>query len=156
LLPYKNVASVVEAFRELPAERLVIVGEGPDEEPLIAVAPPNVAFVGRKSDDELAWLYASCVALIAASYEDFGLTPLEAAGFGKPSIVLRAGGYLDTMRETTAVFFDQPEPGAIASAVSAAQRVNWSRHDLMNHAAGFAEPRFIDQLRAVVHDVVTT
>ena len=63
-----------------------------------------------------AWRVSSR-ALIAASYEDFGLTPIEAAVSGKPSIVLRWGGFLDTVVEdSTGVFFDRPEPAAIAAA----------------------------------------
>ena len=46
-------------------------------------------------DAELRWLYSHCRALVAPSYEDFGLTPVEAASFGKPTVALRAGGYLD-------------------------------------------------------------
>ena len=54
-------------------------------------------------------------ALIAAAFEDFGLTPVEAAAFGTPSIALRYGGYLDTVvEEGTGLFFDRPEPAAIA------------------------------------------
>ena len=55
---------------------------------------------------------------MAASYEDFGLTPVEAAAFGKPTAALRWGGFLDTIVEgTTGVFFDEPEPQLIAEAV---------------------------------------
>ena len=58
------------------------------------------------------------VGLVAASYEDFGLTPVEAAAFGKPTAALRWGGFLDTTVEgETGVFFDEPEPALIAEAV---------------------------------------
>ncbi|MCZ7627689.1 MAG: hypothetical protein M5U19_00635 [Microthrixaceae bacterium] len=30
-------------------------------------------------DSELRWLYANCSMVVAASFEDFGLTPVEAA-----------------------------------------------------------------------------
>ncbi len=46
---------------------------------------------------------------MAASYEDFGLTPVEAMMFGKPSVVLRYGGFLETVIDgETGVFFDEP------------------------------------------------
>ena len=57
--------------------------------------------------------------LVAASYEDFGLTPLEAAAFGKPTAALRFGGFLDTVSEgETGVFFDDARAaGDIADAL---------------------------------------
>ena len=36
------------------------------------------------SDAQLRWLYANCKAVVSASHEDFGLTPLEGNLFGKP------------------------------------------------------------------------
>ena len=80
-------------------ERLVVAGDGPEEQSLRTIAGPNVTFTGRVSDAELRGLYASCRALVAASHEDFGLTPLEAACFGKPTAALRWGGFLDTLEE---------------------------------------------------------
>ena len=63
------------------------------------------------TDAQLRWLYANCRALVAASHEDFGLTPLEAASFGKPTAALRWGGFLDTIDEgRNGIFFDEPTP----------------------------------------------
>src|SRR5437763_11530000 len=47
---------------------------------------------GSVSDAELRWLYGNAACLVTASYEDFGLTPLEAASFGVPTAALRFGG----------------------------------------------------------------
>jgi glycosyltransferase involved in cell wall biosynthesis len=154
LLPYKNVHAVVEAFASLPSERLVVVGTGPEAERLRRVAPPNVVLAGSVEDEELRWLYASSVAVVAASYEDFGLTPLEAAAFGKPSVALRWGGFVDTVVERkTGVFFDEPEPASIVAAVRACLRENWDVETLEHHAAKFSERRFVDRLREVVASV---
>jgi len=84
LLPYKNVGPLIEAFRELPHLRLVVVGDGPEGQRLKAVAAPNVRLVGVTSDAELRWLYNSSIGVVAAAHEDYGLTPLEGAAFGKP------------------------------------------------------------------------
>src|SRR5204862_18339 len=77
----------------VPQERLVVVGDGPDADLVRASAPPNVQFVGTVADDELRWLYAHTRGTVAAAFEDFGLSPLQAAAFGRPSAVLAAGGY---------------------------------------------------------------
>ena len=60
LLAYKNVDAVVRAFAELPTERLVVAGGGPEERALGALAGANVTLTGRVSDDGLRWLYANC------------------------------------------------------------------------------------------------
>jgi glycosyltransferase involved in cell wall biosynthesis len=153
LLPYKNVDAIVRAFDAQTGERLVVAGTGPDEGALRAAAGANVTFVGRVTDDQLRWLYANCDLLVAASHEDFGLTPLEAATFGKPSVVLRWGGFLDTVREgETGLFFDHPEPDAIADQLREARRHAWQASLIRSHADGFSEARFIERIRAIVAD----
>jgi glycosyltransferase involved in cell wall biosynthesis len=148
LLPYKHVESVIRAFESHPHEQLVVVGTGPEEARLRRLAPPNVRLVGRIEDDELRWLYATCAAVVAASFEDFGLTPLEAAAFGRPSAVLGSGGYLETVVEgRTGVFFERPEPAAIAQTLSRIRDGRWDAEEIMGHAAGFSEEAFAERLR---------
>ena len=154
LLPYKNVDAVVEAFTHLPSERLVVVGTGPGADALAVAAPPNVQLLGRVEDDVLRWLYANALGLVAASYEDFGLTPVEAAAFGRPTAALRWGGFLDTIVEdATGVFFDDPDPRSIADAITRLAATGWSTADLEAHAGRFAPERFIDAVDRVVAEV---
>ncbi len=153
LLPYKNVGAVVAAFTELLSERLVVVGTGPEEERLRAGAPRNVSFLGSVSDERLRWLYANSTGLLSASYEDYGLTPLEAASFGKPSAVLRAGGFLDTVVDgSSGVFFDRPEQSSIEEAIRTLARRPWRDEVLRARAEHFSEEHFISRLRSVVLD----
>jgi glycosyltransferase involved in cell wall biosynthesis len=153
LLSYKNVRQVVEAFAMLPDQRLVVVGSGPDETAVRAAAGPNTFFTGTVGDEELAWLYANAAGLVAASYEDFGITPLEAAAFGIPVAALRWGGFLDTVRDgETGVFFDAPEAGPIRDAVARLLGHPWDRAGLAAHAATFSEDRFAAKMRAVVDE----
>jgi glycosyltransferase involved in cell wall biosynthesis len=151
LLPYKKVDEVAAAFAHLDAERLVVVGRGPDEARVRAVAGGNVRLLKKVEDDELRWLYANCAAVVTAAYEDFGLTPVEAAAFGKPTVALRFGGFLDTLRENvTGLFFDRPKPDAIAQALLEMRARTWPADVLKQHAARFSEERFVQRLRDVV------
>lgn len=153
LLPYKNVRVVVEAFAAEPRRRLIVVGQGPEEAYLKRIAGPNVYFVKDISDEELAWLYRRTNALVAVSYEDYGLTPLEAASFGKPSIVLRWGGFVDTMVENvTAVFVDSPSAGDIRRALAVVDARSWDAERIAEHADRYSEDVFIDAIRALVKE----
>lgn len=154
LLPYKNVDAVIGAFAGLPSERLVVVGTGPDRQRLERLAVPNVTLVGAVTDPQLRWLYANCEGVVAASYEDYGLTPLEAAAFGKPTVALRWGGFLDTMREGhTGVFFDTPDAPTIRDAVRRLGARRWRTDVLTSHGRRFNESRFITRLREIVDEV---
>jgi glycosyltransferase involved in cell wall biosynthesis len=91
--------------------------------------------------------------LVAASYEDFGLTPVEAASFGKPAAALRWGGFLDTVVEgSTGVFFDEPTPQLIAEAIERMMGTNWDPEVLITHAGQFSTERFTERMQGVVEE----
>lgn len=151
LLPYKNVGAVCEAFRLMPRVRLVVAGGGPGGEALRREAPDNVMVLGALDDARLRWLYRNCTGLVAASYEDYGLTPLEAAAFGKPSAVLRFGGFVDTVVESeTGVYFDSPVPADVRAALVRLLRASWDGDRIRAHAAQFSEACFVDRMRRIV------
>jgi glycosyltransferase involved in cell wall biosynthesis len=154
LLPYKNVEVAVEAFRDLP-ERLVVVGHGPLRRSLERRLPANVRLLSNLTDAQLRWVYAHSRALIAPSLEDYGLTPLEAAAYGRPTLALGAGGYLDTIVPgTTGLFFGQPTAIDIRAAVLAARERDWSVAVIRAHAGKFDEPAFHAALQQAVADLV--
>ncbi len=147
LLPYKNVAAVIEAAA-LCEQPLVVVGSGPDHDRLHALAGPNVSFLEDVSDSELRWLYANASFLVGASYEDFGLTPIEAAAQGVPSLVLGAGGYLDTVVDgVTGIYFDDPSGTSIARAIEHGLSRTWDCGELRAHAAEFSPSAFETRFR---------
>ncbi len=121
MVPYKNMHAIIEAFRELPDERLVIAGTGPELARLKALAGGNVEFRGHVPDSELRLLMRQASAFVFAAEEDFGIVPVEAQGEGTPVIALGRGGARETIiadgPAPTGVFFDRPEPGLIAAAI---------------------------------------
>ena len=153
LLAYKNVDAVVEAFARLPRERLVVAGAGPLLEPLRRSCPANVVLLGAVSEPQLRWLYRCCAAVVAASYEDFGLTPIEGLLYAKATAALRWGGFLDTVREDeTGVFFDEPRPDDIARALQRLLGAAPAPADLAAQAARYAPERFVARIRDVVEE----
>jgi len=153
LLRYKHVDAVVEAMLSRRADHLVIVGAGPDRDYLELLGAGRVTFVGAATDAQLRWCYANCRALVTASFEDFGLTPLEAASFGKPSGALRFGGFLDTIVEgVTGAFIVSPDARAVGDTMDELSTTKYSAEVLTAHAKRFSEEQFGRRLRAVVFE----
>ena len=97
LIPLKNVDGMIQAASKVPSARLVVVGDGQEkirlEEQAETLGVPLNIKGNSHSEEELAQLYSQCKLLIHLSlYEPFGLTPVEAGLFGKPSIVTNHGG----------------------------------------------------------------
>lgn len=148
LLPYKNVHHAIEAARR-SGKKLLVIGAGPMARELQAMAPENVAFAQGVSDAQMRWAYAHCQAVLAVSHEDFGITPLEGAAYGKPTIALRAGGFLDTLREgVTGTFIEDADPETIRRALEEFRAEDFEATTIREHAATFGEERFVAQLRA--------
>jgi glycosyltransferase involved in cell wall biosynthesis len=151
LLPYKNVQVIAEAVGLVPGARLVIVGDGSARSDIESVAGPNVRFLGQVEDATLRWLYRNSLALVSASFEDYGLTPLEAACFGRPSVVLRSGGFLDTVVDgLTGIFFDAAVVDHVARAMKMATKQTWDEGELQAHAEKFSETSFKLRIRQVI------
>jgi glycosyltransferase involved in cell wall biosynthesis len=158
LAPYKRVDLAVAAATRL-GRRLIVVGTGPEEARVRALAGPTVSFLGWRPDGEVARLYARCRALLFPAVEDFGITPLEAAAAGRPTIALAAGGALETMvglgtpdAAPTAVFFSEQSVDGLARAIltfeDAADR--FDPKALRARAEAFDRPAFKQRL----HDYI--
>ena len=127
LVAYKKVPAIVEAFRALPEQRLVVVGEGADMARVKALAGPNVEILGYQPTAALRDLMQRAKAFIFAAEEDFGITPVEAQACGTPVIAFGRGGALETIRgggqeQATGLFFGLQTPAAIAAAVQEFER----------------------------------
>ena len=153
LVPYKRIDLAVAAANRL-GRRLVIVGTGPEDARLRALAGPTVSFLGWRSDDEIARLYARCRALIFPAVEDFGITPLEAAAAGRPTIALARGGALETMvgldaaEPPTAVFFEEQSVEALTEAIARFEHAadRFEAKALRARAESFDRPVFKQKL----------
>ncbi|WP_406347332.1 glycosyltransferase [Streptomyces sp. NBC_00648] len=109
-----------ELSAELPAARLVLVGDGPDEAALRAAAPPSVLFAGAV-DDVTPWYRAADVVVLPSRWEGMALAPLEAMACQKPVVVTDVGGSSQSLPPGHALFCLVPpdSPQALARAVGA-------------------------------------
>lgn len=138
---YKNVQAVADGIGQLPGEQLVVAGSAST-----AVMGDHVSALGIVSDAQLRWLYANARALVSVSFEDFGLTPLEANALGTPVAVLRAGGFLDSTHETVSgVFIEAPTAAAVAETL--AHFPDFDSSAVKKHADLFSAASFAASLR---------
>jgi len=181
LVPYKRIDLAIQACNRLKRP-LKVVGWGPEEGRLQKLAGPTVEFLGRRSDAELAQLYAGCRALLFPGEEDFGIVPLEAQAAGRPVIAYGRGGVLETViplnpadprsemrdkgctthpvgppsldREPTGVFFYGQTEGALVEAVRLFEQHThrFPKQRLREHALTFDRGIFKARFRTFIAD----
>ena len=147
---YKNVRLLCEAVERLPDARLVAVGDLP-----AGPWSPRIRSLGVVTDAELRWLYGSATALVSAAHEDFGLTPVEANAHGTPAIVLRSGGFLDTLREeVNGRFIERADVDAVVAALREPLPVDAAA--VRSSAERYARSRFLGRIRELADEVTAS
>lgn len=125
LVNYKRIDLMLDAFRLLPARRLVVIGDGPEMAALKAKCPPNVALMGFQPDEVVKRHLQAARAFVFTAHEDFGISPVEAQACGTPVIAYGAGGSLETVlgmhvaSRPTGLLFPQQTAASLAQAVEA-------------------------------------
>ena len=95
LSPEKGVSTLLEAFEELPAAPLLVVGDGPQADQLHTItSSPSVTFRGAVSPSEVDSLLRRARALLVPSvcYEGQPRAILEAYAAGVPVVASDIGG----------------------------------------------------------------
>jgi len=154
LVPHKRVDLAVAAFNHLGLP-LTIVGDGRAMERLKTAAGPNIHFLGRRDDREVAELLATSRGLILPAIEDFGITAVEAQAAGRPVIALNAGGAQESVVPgKTGVLFAESSIGSLIDAVRDAEGTAWDRARIMANAARFGRERFQREMLAEIEATV--
>jgi len=152
LVSYKRVDLVVQAFNQL-GRALLIVGDGPEFRRYKRLAKPNVQFLGRVSEHELAALYSKCRAMVFLTEEDIGMTALEANASGRPVIAYARGGALETVADgETGVLFPIQTAASLVEAVQRFEQMEgtFDPAKLRSHAECFDRSIFQKKFSALV------
>lgn len=140
--PSKNPQALVDLAQVWPDMTFVMCGPPSDDARKLrdTVRLPNVQFHLGISDAQKAWVYARCAAFLFPSLtEGFGLPPIEAMHFGKPTVLARRT-CLPEIGGDAADYFDSFAPQAMKQVVQQAlqrQQQPGRADAIRRHAAQF-------------------
>jgi glycosyltransferase involved in cell wall biosynthesis len=150
---HKRLDLAVRAFNRLGLP-LWIVGEGRQRRRLEQMAQPNIRFLGRRSDVEVAGLLGRARALIHPAEEDFGIAIVEAQAAGCPVIAYAGGGAGETVvAGRTGILFSSQEAESLMEAVLAFEgnSQQFSPLEMRRSAERFSALRFRRQFASLVY-----
>ncbi len=102
-----------------------IIGVGPFLGPRRAIVQPNILFLGRLPDNDVAHYYNNCKALVFPKTEDFGIIPLGDYAAGRQVIAFKEGGADDTIIEgVNGLFFHENSVESLIAAVRILKTAN--------------------------------
>ena len=123
LIQRKGQDLVLRALADLPDTRLLLVGRGPDEQRLRALATQygvesRVHFLGLMDHDLLPLVLSAANAMVLPSVSE-GLANawVEALACGTPIVIADVGGARELVRGAEAGLIVERDPAAIAEAV---------------------------------------
>jgi glycosyltransferase involved in cell wall biosynthesis len=127
ILKHKRIEMQIDAFKELPNEKLIIVGSYEKnatqfesyKKQIEDNKPDNVEIKHWVDDQELKKLYAECKGFITTSRdEDFGMNVVEAMASGKSVIAPAEGGYLESVLDNeTGILIKDIDSAKIKNAI---------------------------------------
>jgi glycosyltransferase involved in cell wall biosynthesis len=143
LVREKGVNVLVEAARRCPSVEVVIAGDGPELHRLRELAPPNVAFVGQRSGDEIRELLSRARAAVVPSvwFENAPLSILEAMRAGRPVIATDLGGSRELLSGEAGILVRAGD----ATALAAAMRAVWDEPALADSIGARARTSFLER-----------
>ena len=153
----KRLDVLIEACNRL-GRRLVIAGQGREEQKLKALAGPTIEFRGRVSDKDLPELYARCRAFLFAADEDFGIVPVEAQAYGRPVLAYGQGGSLETVRaagdQPTGMYFMNQTAESVAACIQDFEKSEdtFDPEVIRRHAQQFDTRVFTRSIRTFIDD----
>jgi glycosyltransferase involved in cell wall biosynthesis len=155
LVPYKRLDVAIEACRRLAAP-LTIVGTGPEEARLRALAGPDTRFLGWLPDEEIRTLYRSAAATLLPGTEDFGIVPLESQACGTPVVALGDGGARETVVDgETGVLVAEPTVEAFTAGLNRATEASFDPAAARANALRFSKEQFVTSIKAALNDAIT-
>lgn len=152
-VPLKKIDVIIRACNQLRLP-LTIIGRGPEHGSLVKIAGPTITFKTDVSDKQLPAELAKAEAFIFASFEDFGIAPIEAMACGTPVIAYRAGGALDYITpDKTGEFFQEQTVQSLVAALKQFDTKKYDEKRIRRHAARFSNKNFQESFGAFLRNL---
>jgi glycosyltransferase involved in cell wall biosynthesis len=153
----KRIDVIVEAFKKMPEQKLIVASSGPCFERVqkLAEGYKNIEMLGYVPDEKLRELVGSCRAAIYIPMdEDAGMTQLEANAAGKPVLGVAEGGLLETIEdgETGILIRSNPNADNVSKAVQK-MSAEWclSKRSLCEvQARKYGKEVFVEKIRELL------
>ena len=156
LVPYKRFDLALEAARRT-GRRLVVVGRGPLEERLHAMADRSVEFARNLLPDQLRTLYRTCAFFVQPGEEDFGIASVEALACGAPVVALDRGGVRDIVRNgVNGVLYAEESAEGLAAALEGASAARFDYTALRDSVMSFGKERFTGEFLRELEELLGT
>ena len=150
LVPYKKIRLIAETFAK-NGKKLLIAGDGPDRDEIKKRVGSNTIMLGAISDEEMVDLMQRAKAFIFASFEDFGIVPVESMACGTPVIAYGKGGALDTVKDgVNGVLFHEQSVESLQSAIDRFESMHFDSKQVSDSAKRFSEDRFKEEIKRLV------
>lgn len=152
-VPYKKIDLIAEAFAKMPDKKLIIIGEGTDEEKIKARCSKNIDVINYNKVNDLAEYMKKARAFVFAAEEDFGISVIEALSCGTPVIALNKGGTAETIVDgKSGIHFSEQTTEEIVNAVVRFEKSGdiFDPVILSNYAKKYDKSIFEEKMKAFV------
>lgn len=163
LVPVKGIPYLIEAFKkicqEFPDLRLLIVGDGPEKQKLLAQAngfEDKIKFLGKIIHKEMNSIIPHCDLLCLPSLnEGFGIVLIEAMACGKPVVASLTGGIPDIVTSDDVGFLVQPgDVSGLANAIKKALLKKWDSKKIRERAYEFNWNNVTNKILSVYQEIL--
>ncbi len=163
LYPEKRIELQINAFRRMPDEKLVIVGnftKGDHSQKyaseVLKNLPKNVKLLGSVPEEIMIELYATCKGHITTAFdEDFGMTPIEAMASGKATVAVKEGGYLETIEDGVTGLLVDADVSEIVNAIKIISREpSKYKEKCIEQAGKFSVEIFLDKMKKEINAIL--
>ncbi len=154
-------------LKEFPEYRLAIIGEGPQEKYLMALASQlglasHVIFVRPESQEDIRqWMQRARLFVLPSLEEALGIVLLEALASGTPCIGTRVGGIPEVISSEVGQLVPPASPNELANAIIAVLSDPETWQSMSRNARRMAEEKFFtwnqvaDRLVDIYHSILS-
>lgn len=160
IVPYKRIDLIVDAFKNMPDKKLIVIGDGAEMNKIKSKASSNIEILGYQPDNVLQNHMQRAKAFVFAAEEDFGITPVEAQACGTPVIAFGKGGAVETIKtrqhhsNPTGILFGEQSIQAVIAAVNEFENSKEAYNPIFcrDNALRFSEERFKKEIYQYIND----